>query len=406
MEELEKDGLNREALLDAERAARLEAQRAAHMKDEFLATVSHELRTPLHAILGWAQVFQVPGLVKPDEIARGVDAIQRNARAQVRLIDDLLDLSRIMGGRVRLDLQRLMLHAVVEAALDSAQPAAMVKGIQIEHVLDPVAGAVSGDAARLQQVVWNLLSNAIKFTPNGGRVQVTLERVNSNIELTVSDTGIGIAPEFVPMLFDRFSQQDTSIRRTYGGLGLGLAIAKHLVELHGGTLRAKSEGQGRGSSFTVSLPVAIMLPSPPLAAHAHAPLPALEGVRTLVVDDDRDALELATRLLEAQGAIVTAVASGEAAIASLDRADQDVLISDVSMPNVDGYQLIGRIRSSEAPYSRLPAVALTAFARAEDRKRALLAGYDSHLSKPVDIGELVMEVAALTNRTQKAAPLT
>ena len=252
------EGIQRDEMLDAERNARIEAQHTARMKDEFLATLSHELRTPLSAILGWAQLLRRPDSGNADNLQRGVEAIERNARAQVGLIDELLELSRIMAGRIRLDVQRVMLSDVIRGVVESAQPIAQSKGVRLETILDPLAGPVSGDPARLQQVMWNLLSNAIKFTPKRGRVQVLLERVNSHLEVTVSDTGIGIPPDFLPYVFDRFSQKDTSTARRYGGLGLGLAIAKQLIELHGGRLYAKSAGEGRGASFIINLPLTIL----------------------------------------------------------------------------------------------------------------------------------------------------
>ena len=408
-EGLEQDSANREEVLEAERNARIQAQRAARIKDEFLATLSHELRTPLNAILGWAQILRRPGVIKPDDIQRGTDAIERNARIQVQLIDDLLDLSRIMAGRIRLDVQRLMLASVVHDTIDSLEPGALAKGVRLEKILDPLAGPVSGDPARLQQVVWNLLTNAIKFTPKGGRVQVLLERVNSHVELTVSDTGIGIAPEFLPQVFDRFSQKDSSASRHYGGLGLGLAIVKQLVELHGGTVRAKSAGEGRGASFIVNLPMTIVLPGDSaldrlhpthaLASDPQALLPSLAGVRVLVVDDEVDARELVRRILEDQGACVTTVASGEEALQALQTAQLDVVVSDIGMPGMDGYQFMRRMRTGEMHQRRIPALGLTAFARAEDRKKAMLAGYQTHLAKPFDIAELVLVVAGLVGRT-------
>ncbi|MBK8017445.1 MAG: PAS domain S-box protein [Betaproteobacteria bacterium] len=406
-EALLEHGARREELLEAERNARMEAQRAAQMKDEFLATLSHELRTPLNAILGWAQVLTRNQALSPEDLKRGTEAIERNARAQVQLIDELLDLSRIMAGRVRLDVQRLMLATVAEAAVESVEPAAAAKNIRLEKVLDPQAGPVSGDPARLQQVIWNLLSNAIKFTPKGGRVQVLLERVNSHVELTVADTGIGIPAEFLPRVFDRFSQNDASASRSYGGLGLGLAIAKQLVELHGGTLSASSAGENRGATFVIKLPLSIVLPSNPPEERLHPAhhtateislLPMLTGVRLLVVDDEPDARDLARRVLEGQGATVLAASSAEEALSTLESQAIDVLLSDIGMPGMDGYQLMRRVRSSDAAYRRIPSVALTAFARSEDRKKAILAGYHSHISKPVDIAELVIVVASLIDR--------
>ena len=407
-EAVEEHGVRREELLDAERAARIEAQRAARSKDDFLATLSHELRTPLNAILGWAQILQRSSALTAEDVKRGMDAIERNARAQVHLIDELLDLSRILAGRVTLDVQPLMLIDIVQGVVESAEPAARTKGIRLEKILDPQAGPVSGDPVRLQQIVSNLVSNAIKFTLKGGRVQVLLERVNSHIELTVSDTGIGIAPAFLPQVFDRFSQEDSSASRVYAGLGLGLAIAKQLVELHGGSLRAKSAGEGRGASFVVNLPLIVAAaqrePDRFHPTHSAAPepqtlLPKLDGIRVLVVDDERDARDLIRRVLEEHGAEVSAVASGREALRALATETPDVLVSDVGMPGMDGYQFIRSVRASDLDYRRVPAIALTAFARSEDRKKALLAGYQSHLAKPFDIAELVIVVAGLVERT-------
>ena len=410
-EALEEHGARREELLDAERSARIEAQRVALSKDEFVATLSHELRTPLNAILGWAQVLRRSNALKAEDLQRGTDAIERNARAQVQLIDELLDLSSILTGRIRVDVQPLILADIVQGVIESAEPVAQVKGIRLEKILDPQAGRVSGDPARLQQIVWNLLSNAIKFTPKGGRVQVLLGRVNSHVELTVSDTGIGIAAGFLPHVFDRFTQQNSSASRSHGGLGLGLAIAKQLVELHGGTLRAKSPGEGGGASFVVKLPLIVATPpqhesggfhpTQSAALETQTLLPRLDGVRALVVDDEPDARDLVRRVLEEHGAVVSTVASGEQALGALEAEPPDVLLSDIGMPGMDGYQLMRSVRASGSGHRRVPAIALTAFARGEDRKKALLAGYQSHLAKPFDIAELVIVVAGLVDRTAK-----
>ncbi|RPI47288.1 MAG: response regulator [Betaproteobacteria bacterium] len=411
VEMLAADGARREQMLEAERTARIEAQRAARMKDEFLATLSHELRTPLNAILGWTQMLRSPQATEGGvDVRHGLEVIERNARAQIKLVDDLLDLSRIMAGRVRLDVQRVALIDVVQGAIESAQPAAQAKGVRLEQVLDPGSGFVAGDPARLQQVIWNLLSNAIKFTPRGGRVQVLLERVNSHLEISVSDTGIGIPASFLPHVFDRFSQKDSTASRGYGGLGLGLAICKQLVELHGGSIHAESGGEGRGATFTVKLTHAVARdfdfsgrvhpthPTHPTAAE-NVRLPALDGIRVLVVDDEPDARELIQRILQNHGATASCVASAEEALRFLAASPPDVLISDIGMPGMDGYQLMRKIRADEPRDRRLPAVALTAFARSEDRKRAILAGYQTHLAKPFDTAELVLVVAGLMNRT-------
>jgi PAS domain S-box-containing protein len=408
-ETLEASGAQHQEMLEAERSARMEAQRAARMKDEFLATLSHELRTPLNAILGWTQLLRTAPADKFKDVPHGLEVIERNARAQVQLIDDLLDLSRILAGQVRLDVQRLTLVDVISAAVESASPAAHAKGIRLEKILDPSGSLVSGDPARLQQVVWNLLSNAIKFTPKGGRVQVLLERVNSHLEISVIDTGIGIPGNFLPHVFERFSQKDSTASRTHGGLGLGLAISKQLVELHGGTIQAKSRGEGQGATFVVTLPLLVVHDGGPDRKRVHPThqaeaeqvlLPTLHGTHVLVVDDEVDARELVARLLQNQGARVSLASSAEEALRQLKIDSPDVLISDVGMPNIDGYQLMREIRATETRNKRLPALALTAFARAEDRKRAMLAGYQAHLAKPFDTAELVLLVADLATRAR------
>jgi len=406
-EALEASGAQREAMLEAERNARMLAQRTVRMKDEFLATLSHELRTPLNAILVWTQLLRSRGEAEPVELDRAMEIIERNARAQVRLIDDLLDLSRIMSGRFRLDVRRVSLVEIVRGALDSIEPTAQAKGVRLESVLDPQSVIVSGDPARLQQVFWNLLSNAVEFTPKGGRIQVLLQRVNSHIEFSVSDTGIGIPASFLPHVFERFSQKDSSTHREYGGLGLGLAICKQLVDLHGGSIQAKSMGEGHGATFVVTLPL-IILGKEKDAERVHptaaempeaVPVPRLDGVRALVVDDEADTLELIQRLMENQGAHVTTVRSGDAALRMLETHTPDVLISDIGMPGMDGYQFMRRMRAAEPKGRRMPALALTAFARPDDRKLAILAGYQAHLAKPFDVVELAIVVAGLVGRT-------
>lgn len=397
----------RDELLQAERSARMEAQRATRMKDEFLATLSHELRTPLSAILGWTQVLRRAGRAdKPVDLERAIEVIDRNARAQVKLIDDLLDLSRILAGKVRLDLQPVALLEVVQAAVDSALPSAEAKGLRLTSRLDPATPAVHGDSARLQQVVWNLLTNAIKFTPKGGQVQVTLQCTGAHLELGISDSGIGIPPGYLPHVFDRFSQQDSSTTRAFGGLGLGLAICRQLVELHGGTVRASSAGEGQGASFVVELPVsqspqqteAAQSGPPDTAVAADLPLPRLEGVHVFVVDDEPDARELLRRMFEDQGALVTSFASAQEALAAVPRARPALIVSDIGMPTMDGYQFMRALRADERRDERIPAVALTAFARAEDRKKSLLAGYQAHLAKPFDVAELILTAAGLLGR--------
>jgi hypothetical protein len=407
-EALEASGAERETMLEAERNARMLAQRSARIKDEFLATLSHELRTPLNAILGWTQLLRSRGTVEAADFNRAMEIIERNARAQVRLIDDLLDLSRIMSGRFRLDVQQVSLLDIVRSALDSIEPTAQTKGVRLESVLDPQSVIVSGDPARLQQVFWNLLSNAVKFTPKGGRIQVLLQRVNSHIEFSVSDTGIGIPAAFLPHVFERFSQKDSSTHREYGGLGLGLAICKQLVDLHGGSIQAKSMGEGHGATFVVTLPLIIRGKEREQSERVHptavdfseaVPLPRLDGVRIFVVDDEADALELIRRVLETQGALLTTARSGDEALRLLESHTPDVLISDIGMPGMDGYQFMRRMRAAEPKERRTPALALTAFARPDDRKNAILAGYHAHLAKPFDMAEFAVVVAGLVGRT-------
>ncbi len=407
-EALEASGAERETMLQAERNARMLAQRTARIKDEFLATLSHELRTPLNAILGWTQLLRARGASEPAELNRAMEIIERNARAQVRLIDDLLDLSRILSGRFRLDVQQVSLGDIARSALDSIEPAAQAKGVRLESILDPRSVVVSGDPARLQQVFWNLLSNAVKFTPKGGKIQVVLQRVNSRIEFSISDTGIGIPGAFLPHVFERFSQKDSSTNREYGGLGLGLAICKQLVDLHGGSIQAQSMGEGQGATFVVTLPLIILGKEREPASRVHPtaaelpeviPMPRLDGVRALVIDDEADALELIQRVLENQGALVTTVRSGDSALRLLESSTPDVLISDIGMPGLDGYQFMRRMRAAEPKERRVPALALTAFARPDDRKHAILAGYQAHLAKPFDMAELAIVVAGLVGRT-------
>lgn len=408
-EALELASRQREEILEAERTARMSAQRATRIKDEFLATLSHELRTPLSAIVGWTSLLKKTGAsMKPDDLAHGLEVIERNARAQTRLIDDLLDLSRILSGKVRLDLQQVSMGDVVQRAVESAEPVADTKGIRLTTLIDPAPSIISGDATRLQQVLWNLLSNAIKFTPKGGRVQVLMQRVNSHIELSVSDTGIGVPASFLPQVFDRFSQRDSSTTRNYGGLGLGLAISKQLVELHGGTIRAASEGEDRGSTFSVELPISIVQLDDDRTDRNHptesewsaeaVALPKLTGIHVLVIDDEPDARELLQRLLESQSATVTAFASAEEALDALKTSRPSVIVSDIGMPGTDGYQFMRSLRAMESRSDRIPALALTAFARAEDRKSSLLAGYQAHLAKPFDVAELVLLLSDLVGR--------
>jgi PAS domain S-box-containing protein len=398
----------REELLAAERAARAESERVSRMKDEFLATLSHELRTPLNAILGWCQLMR-RATDDAGMMGEGLEVIERNARAQTQLIEDLLDMSRIVSGKIRLDVQRVDLVQVVEGAVETVRPAAEGKSIVLRKVLDPLAGPVSGDPSRLQQVVWNLLSNAIKFTPKEGKVTVLLERVNSHVEITVSDTGEGISPDFLPHVFDRFRQADATTTRKHGGLGLGLAIVKQLVELHGGQVRVKSAGKGQGTTFTVSLPIAVTREEEKGREHpkseAGREMPevaglSLAGLRVLVVEDEPDARELIRRMLTEHRAVVRMAASADEGMALLGEGPADVIISDIGMPGKDGYQFLREVRKLPAERGgKTPAIALTAFARSEDRTRAMLAGYQVHLSKPIDGHELVATVAGVAGRT-------
>lgn len=399
-------------LLESERAARAEAERTSRVKDEFLATLSHELRTPLTAILGWTQVLRGDP-ANSAEIEQGLGTIERNARAQKGIIEDLLDMSSIISGKVRLDVQRLDLVSVIEAAVDTVRPAANAKGIRLRPVIDPQARTVAGDPNRLQQVFWNLLSNAIKFTPKGGSVQILLERVNSHLEVHVIDSGEGIAPEFLPNVFDRFRQQDASTTRRHGGLGLGLAIVKQLVELHGGSIHVDSPGLGEGTAVRVMLPLTAIRPaddplelarrhphSGPAAGPAPAEILRLDGVKVLVVDDEFDARNLVKRLLEDRDAVVRTAGSAEEAFELLLADRPDVLISDIGMPGEDGYVLIRRVRALPRDEGgATPALALTAYARSEDRQKVILAGFQLHLAKPVESGELLASVASLAGRT-------
>jgi PAS domain S-box-containing protein len=395
----------REQVIDAERAARAEAERTNVMKDEFLATLSHELRTPLNAILGWSQVLGMSE--RPEDLREGLAAIERNARAQTQLIEDLLDMNRIISGKIRLDVQWVELAPLVESAVESVRPTADAKQIRLRTILDPLAGPVTGDPTRLQQVVWNLLTNAIKFTPKGGKVDVMLERVNSHLEITVHDSGIGIKSEFLPIVFERFRQADSSTTRAYGGLGLGLSIVKNLVELHGGVVRVKSPGEGLGATFTVSLPLA-PLRSGEMREHPTASKAGtidceelhLAGVKILVIDDEPDARALIRRVLEQCQAEVVTAANAAEGIEQLKTHRPDLLISDIGMPHKDGYQFLREVRKLHPrDGGRTPAIALTAFARSEDRTRAMLAGYQVHIAKPLEAQELLATVGSLTGRT-------
>ena len=391
----------REALLAREKVLRAEAEELSRLKDEFLATMSHELRTPLNAIFGWITLLRTRRLDEPTQ-ERALETIERNARAQKRLIEDLLDVSRIVTGKVALELVTVDPRRVVEAALETMHPAAQAKGLKIVPLLDIGAGTVRGDFARLQQIVCNLLSNAIKFTDSGGHVEVCLARRNGEVEISVADSGQGIKPEFLPLVFDRFRQEDGSISRRHGGLGLGLAIVRHLVELHAGSVEAQSLGEGKGAKFIVRLPIregsliqrVSEAPSGTIVSTA-----MLMGVRLLVVDDDPGARELISGMLEGFGAQVSTAESGQQAMSLLFAQRPDVLIADLGMPGMDGYTLIEQVRALEPDFGGLtPAVAVTAYASPQDRLRALQAGYQNHVAKPVEAEELAIVIASLAGR--------
>jgi PAS domain S-box-containing protein len=391
----------RDRLLEAERVARSEAERANRVKDDFVAMVSHELRTPLNAILGWTELM-ARNRQDPVMIQRGLDIVARNTRMQSQLISDLLDVSRIATGKLQLDIQRVSPASIIADAVETVQQTADAKGVAITREIEPGVEVIAGDPARLQQVVWNLLTNAIKFTPAGGRVSVCLRRLPAGVQIVVSDTGAGIKPEFLPRIFDRFQQADLSVTRRFGGLGLGLAIVRHLVELHGGSVEAASPGEGRGATFAILLPsnLAAIRDAEPLAAQGAARTSAdvdLSGLRVLVLEDEADTREFLRRLLEAHGAEVSAVGSAAEAFAHVAERQPDLLISDIGLPEVDGYDLMRQIRRQERPSVRLPAIALTAYARTEDRTRALLAGYQAHVAKPVESDELLATVASFAD---------
>jgi signal transduction histidine kinase/ActR/RegA family two-component response regulator len=424
---LETSLLSERQALEAEAAARSDeararetaerlrenAEAANRLKDEFLATVSHELRTPLNAVMGWAQLLRDERLDEPTR-AQALETIQRSARSQAQLIEDLLDVSRILSGKLRLEVRPIDLCEVIEAAQHSVEPTAQAKGVRLQKVLDPHAGPVAGDFDRLQQIVWNLLSNAIKFTPRGGRVMVRLSKKDSYVEIALEDNGQGIESEFLPFVFDRFRQADGSATRRQGGLGLGLAIVRHLVELHGGVIRVESGGTGQGTTFTVSLP---LYGVQALEAGANSPSPngrtapgdgaggtiaenaPLSGVRVLVVDDQPDTLQVIRAALESRGAVVETARSASDALQVFAAFRPDVLLSDIGMPHTDGYTLIEKVRALPAESGgSTPAVAITAFAKMQDRIRALEAGFQMHLAKPVEPDELIAVVASLVAR--------
>jgi len=399
-----------ESLLASERAAHSEATHANKLKDEFLAVVSHELRTPLNAILGWTTLLR-DGADDAQELQEGLGSIDRNAHAQARLIDDLLDVSRIISGKVQLRINEVDLRALALAVVDGLRPAAEARGVKIDLAANDEAAEVLGDPDRLQQVVWNLVSNAIKFTPRGGEIALSVARAASSVALKVRDTGQGIRPEFLPRIFDRFSQQDASTTRGQSGLGLGLSITRHLVELHGGTITASSSGAGKGATFHVEIPMIAVreledqlttrpagrasLPTPPNAATSSA---RLDGLRILAVDDQADALAVVERVLARAGAEVRTALSVADALEILGTWEPGCIISDIGMPGQDGYSFIRAVRDLPPPLRHVPAVALTAFARESDHNHALEAGFNDHLTKPVDAAALLQKVAELTHR--------
>jgi PAS domain S-box-containing protein len=399
----------RDALLANEQAARMEAEAANRTKDLFLATLSHEMRTPLNSIISWTSLLLRVDFDDPD-FREGIEAIDRGAKAQARLIEDVLDVSRIVSGKLRLAILPCQLVKVITAALEIAQPAAEAKGVRIETELDPSAGNVSCDPGRIQQVIWNLVSNAVKFTARGGAVRVTLARGRSTARIQVIDNGRGIEPEFLPHVFDRFRQADSTTRRKFGGLGLGLSIAKQLTELHGGTLKAESAGMGAGATFTADIPLraiaaaeddAVEFPSS-AATLSHLPEVRLDGLHVLIVDDEPDARTAVLKVLQGAGAIVAVAGSVEEAMRILSHDRLDVLVSDIAMPDEDGYDLIRKVRAAGHTVRDLPAIALTAFAHKEDQRRVLLAGFQVHVAKPVNPYDLTTIIGSLVGRTGRA----
>jgi PAS domain S-box-containing protein len=400
--------IEREELLRRESAARAEAEKASRLKDEFLASVSHELRSPLNAILGWARMLN-ENLLDEAKSARAFEVIYNNAHAQNQLIGDLLDVSRIITGKLRIDVSKVELIPIINAAIDVVRPAAEAKNIRLISSLDPATGEVSGDADRLQQIFWNLLSNAVKFTPKEGQVAVSLEREGASVVITVSDTGSGIEPDFLPFVFDRFRQFEDDTKRTHGGLGLGLAIVRHLVESHGGTVSADSPGKGHGAIFTVTLPLAApreearevgrdrQAVAGVITQGSALELDYLRNLRVLVVDDEPDARDLVSMMLTNYGAEVKTCASAAEALKTLDKWRPDAVVSDIGMPGEDGYDLLRKIRAREPERGgRIPALALTAYARSEDSRQALAAGYQMHIPKPVESDLLAAAIASLT----------
>jgi PAS domain S-box-containing protein len=395
------DIASRAALAVENSRAYEQVRRANRVKDEFLATLSHELRTPLNAILGYSRMLK-SGMVSSDRLPRAVEIIHKNAAALAKIVEDVLDVSRIVSGKLRLKTQPLDLGPLLALSVETVQPAAEAKGITLQAVMEPGLTQVNGDPDRLQQVMWNLLSNAVKFTPNQGTVTVSVEPSDAHVAISVVDSGVGIAEEFLPHIFERFRQGDSRFAREFGGLGLGLAIARHIVEMHGGTIEAFSEGVGKGSTFKVTLPVSHVQLRPVATAAASKPVESydrrLEGVHVMVVDDETDALQMVRELLETAGARVTTAASADEALTLLEQERPDLILTDIGMPSVDGFELIRRIRQMPRSIRNLPAAALTAYAQPEDRTRALRSGFQVHLAKPIDPGELITAVESLAGR--------
>jgi len=390
-------------LLASERAARERAEAASRAKDEFVAMISHEIRSPLNAILGWSHMLR-QGALDETATANALESIERNARAQAQLVSDLLDVSRVITGKLRINARPVDIMNSLESALESVHPAAEAKQITIDVQREPYATVVTGDADRLQQVFWNLLSNAVKFTPRQGHVSVKIARTNSYLEVAVSDSGTGIPEDFLPYIFDRFTQADTTSARKHSGLGLGLSIARHIVELHGGTITAESAGERKGATFRITLPVRALQSQEADPAQTTAPIHTianeimLNGLRIMVVDDEDETRELLKMMLSSHGAEVLAAASGTEALAQIDECQPGIIVSDIGMPVMDGYMFMKRVRALDSEQRSVPAIALTAYARAEDRLRALAAGFQMHVPKPVEASELVMVIASLVRR--------
>ncbi len=395
----------RAVLLASERAARERAEAASRAKDEFVAMISHEIRSPLNAILGWSQMLR-QGTLDKAATTNALESIERNARAQAQLVSDLLDISRVITGKLRINARPVDITNSLESALESIRPAAEAKQIHIQVEREPYATVVTGDADRLQQVFWNLLSNAVKFTPRGGRVDVNVARKESQLEITIRDTGAGVSPEFLPFIFDRFTQADTTTARRHAGLGLGLAIVRHIIELHGGTVKAESEGPNKGAIFRITLPVRALQVSnreqdaSPATAPVHSLVRdiALDRIRIMIVDDEAETRDLLKIMLASHGADVTVCVSAADALNRIEEWKPQVMVSDIGMPELDGYSFIRKVRDLDSEVRHVPAIALTAYARAEDRMRALAAGFQMHVPKPVEASELVMVINSLVRR--------